>query len=199
MPDSAEGWGYLPGARAAEHTGVDQHSDGVGAHSDLPGKTPAWQIPEQGRAEQGRAFWHSPADSGRNKNHDQRRTSSPGGADRLVFTLAPVAVMVPALLMFTVIPFGGETFLTNLNVGILFIVAVTAVETIGVFMAGWASNNKYAPVWGDEGRGTAGQLRNPSGYLHHGGRADRGVYGVDRHCWSPEQLAPDTVPATGIP
>ena len=68
----------------------------------------------------------------------------PRGADRLVFTLAPVAVMVPALLMFTVIPFGGETFLTNLNVGILFIVAVTAVETIGVFMAGWASNNKYA-------------------------------------------------------
>ena len=68
----------------------------------------------------------------------------PRGADRLVFTMAPVAVMVPALLMFTVIPFGGETYLTNLNVGILFIVAVTAVETIGVFMAGWASNNKYA-------------------------------------------------------
>ena len=69
---------------------------------------------------------------------------TPRGADKLVFTLAPVAVMAPALLMFTVIPFGGETFLTNLNVGILFIVAVTAVETIGVFMAGWASNNKYA-------------------------------------------------------
>ena len=68
----------------------------------------------------------------------------PRGADKLVFTLAPVAVMAPALLMFTVIPFGNETFLTNLNVGILFIVAVTAAETIGVFMAGWASNNKYA-------------------------------------------------------
>ncbi len=68
----------------------------------------------------------------------------PRGADKVVFTLAPVAVMAPALLMFTVIPFGGETFLTNLNVGILFIVAITAVETIGVFMAGWASNNKYA-------------------------------------------------------
>ena len=68
----------------------------------------------------------------------------PTGADKLVFTLAPVVVMVPALLMFTVIPFGGETFLTNLNVGVLFIVAVTAMETIGVFMAGWASNNKYA-------------------------------------------------------
>ena len=68
----------------------------------------------------------------------------PTGADKLVFTLAPVVVMIPALLMFTVIPFGGETFLTNLNVGVLFIVAVTAMETIGVFMAGWASNNKYA-------------------------------------------------------
>ena len=68
----------------------------------------------------------------------------PEGADKWVFNIAPVAMMVPALLMFAVIPFGGSTFLTNLNVGILFIVAVTAGETIGIFMAGWASNNKYA-------------------------------------------------------
>ncbi|MEE9199664.1 MAG: NADH-quinone oxidoreductase subunit NuoH [Dehalococcoidia bacterium] len=68
----------------------------------------------------------------------------PKGADRWVFNMAPVAVMIPVLLIFAVIPFGGNTFLTNLNVGILFIVAVTALDTIGVFMAGWASNNKYA-------------------------------------------------------
>ncbi|MFQ5934664.1 MAG: NADH-quinone oxidoreductase subunit NuoH [Dehalococcoidia bacterium] len=68
----------------------------------------------------------------------------PEGADKWVFNIAPVAMMVPVLLMFTVIPFGGNTFLTNLNVGILFIVAITALDTIAVFMAGWASNNKYA-------------------------------------------------------
>ncbi|MFQ5873352.1 MAG: NADH-quinone oxidoreductase subunit NuoH [Dehalococcoidia bacterium] len=68
----------------------------------------------------------------------------PQGADRWVFNIAPVAVMVPVLLIFAVIPFGGKTFLTDLNVGVLFIVAVTAIDTIGVFMAGWASNNKYA-------------------------------------------------------
>ena len=68
----------------------------------------------------------------------------PAGADKLVFTIAPVVFFVPVLLIFAVIPFGGQTFLTDLNVGILFIVAVTALDTIGVFMAGWASNNKYA-------------------------------------------------------
>ena len=68
----------------------------------------------------------------------------PAGADKIVFNIAPVAMMVPVLLMFTVIPFGGKTFLTDLNVGILFIVAITALDTIAVFMAGWASNNKYA-------------------------------------------------------
>ena len=68
----------------------------------------------------------------------------PAGADKIVFNIAPVAMMVPVLLMFTVIPFGGRTFLTDLNVGILFIVAITALDTIAVFMAGWASNNKYA-------------------------------------------------------
>ena len=68
----------------------------------------------------------------------------PSGADRLVFNIAPVAFFVPVLLIFAVIPFGGNTFLTDLNVGILFIVAVTALDALGVFMAGWASNNKYA-------------------------------------------------------
>ena len=68
----------------------------------------------------------------------------PKGADRIVFNIAPVAMLVPVLLMFAVIPYGGKTFLTDLNVGILFIVAITSADTIAIFMAGWASNNKFA-------------------------------------------------------
>lgn len=68
----------------------------------------------------------------------------PNGVDRIVFNIAPIVMLTPVLLMFAVIPYGGKTFLTDLNVGILFIVAITAVDTIAIFMAGWSSNNKYA-------------------------------------------------------
>ena len=68
----------------------------------------------------------------------------PAGADRLAFILAPIAFAAPALLVFAVIPFGEHSFLGGLNVGVLFIFGVTAVNTIGVLMAGWGSRNKYA-------------------------------------------------------
>ncbi|MEE9324631.1 MAG: NADH-quinone oxidoreductase subunit NuoH [Dehalococcoidia bacterium] len=68
----------------------------------------------------------------------------PENADKWVFNLAPVAMAVPVFLIFAVLPFGEDTFLTDLNVGILFIIAITVTDTIGIFMAGWASNNKYA-------------------------------------------------------
>ena len=68
----------------------------------------------------------------------------PEGADRVAFILAPIAFAAPALLVFAVIPFGEHSFLGGLNVGVLFIVGVTAVNTIGVLMAGWGSRNKYA-------------------------------------------------------
>lgn len=68
----------------------------------------------------------------------------PKGADRLAFNLAPLLFLVPGLIVVAVIPFGDDSFLGRLNIGILFIVAVTGVNTIAVFMAGWASRNKYA-------------------------------------------------------
>ena len=68
----------------------------------------------------------------------------PNGVDRIVFNIAPIVMLTPILLMFAVIPYGGTTFLTDLNVGILFIVAITSVDTIAIFMAGWSSNNKFA-------------------------------------------------------
>ncbi len=68
----------------------------------------------------------------------------PVGADRWVFNLAPIVMFIPGVLVLAVIPFGKNSFIADLNVGILFIIAVTSVNTLGVFMAGWASGNKYA-------------------------------------------------------
>ena len=68
----------------------------------------------------------------------------PRGADRLVFILAPFLVFVPVLLVFMVIPFSDRWVVKDLNLGVLFVVAVSAFPVIGLFMAGWASNNKYA-------------------------------------------------------
>ena len=72
----------------------------------------------------------------------------PEGADRLVFNLAPIAMIVPLLLVLAVLPFGENSFLANINVGILFILAVTSVNTLAMFMAGWASGNRYAMFGG---------------------------------------------------
>ena len=65
-------------------------------------------------------------------------------ADRWVFNLAPIVMFVPVALVFAVVPFGKNSYLANLNIGILFILAVTSVNTLGIFMCGWASANKYA-------------------------------------------------------
>ena len=68
----------------------------------------------------------------------------PEGADRAVFNLAPIALLVPTMLVVAVIPFGETSFLGRLNIGILFILGVTSLNTIAIFMGGWASRNKYA-------------------------------------------------------
>ncbi|MFQ5880555.1 MAG: NADH-quinone oxidoreductase subunit NuoH, partial [Dehalococcoidia bacterium] len=65
-------------------------------------------------------------------------------ADRWVFWLAPVAVFLPAMLAFAVIPFGPRMVLADLNVGVLFVIAVGSLTAITIFMAGWSSNNKYS-------------------------------------------------------
>ena len=74
----------------------------------------------------------------------------PATADRPLFHLAPIVLLVPALLVFAVIPFGdfpysdGDSFLGRLNIGVLFILGITGINTLGIFMAGWASRNKFA-------------------------------------------------------
>jgi len=68
----------------------------------------------------------------------------PASADRPVFTLAPVVFLVPCLLIFATIPFAPGIGVADLNTGVLFFLAVSSLEIVGLFMAGWGSNNKYA-------------------------------------------------------
>ncbi len=68
----------------------------------------------------------------------------PAKGDKIVHWLAPVVAFVPVLLIFAVVPFGDGALLADLNIGILYIVAISSVTTVGIFMAGWASNNKYS-------------------------------------------------------
>ena len=72
----------------------------------------------------------------------------PRRADRTFFLLAPVIVVFPFLLVYSVIPFSPTGYATNLTIGILFILAVTSLTFPGVFLAGWSSNNKYAMIGG---------------------------------------------------
>lgn len=68
----------------------------------------------------------------------------PRGADRIAFTAVPILMVMPLILMLAVVPFARNTFLADLNVGILYIIAVGSLSTLAVFMAGWSSGNKYA-------------------------------------------------------
>jgi NADH-quinone oxidoreductase subunit H len=67
-------------------------------------------------------------------------------ADRVLFWLAPIVIFIPTIVVFAVIPFGEQMVLADLNVGVLFLIAIGSINTIAVFMAGWASNNKYALI-----------------------------------------------------
>ena len=68
----------------------------------------------------------------------------PTGANTLLFLMAPIAALAPALAAWAVVPFGSELVLTNINAGLLYILALTSLGVYGIIIAGWASNSKYA-------------------------------------------------------
>jgi NADH-quinone oxidoreductase subunit H len=68
----------------------------------------------------------------------------PRGVDRLVYILAPIVVFVSSVVVYVVIPFSRTLVARDINMGILFVFAIGSVATIGIFMAGWGSNNKYS-------------------------------------------------------
>ncbi|MFO7747195.1 MAG: NADH-quinone oxidoreductase subunit NuoH [Orrella sp.] len=68
----------------------------------------------------------------------------PSQANKVLFILAPVVTLMPALAAWAVIPFGPELVLANVNAGLLYVMAITSIGVYGVIVAGWASNSKYA-------------------------------------------------------
>ena len=69
---------------------------------------------------------------------------TPRAADKIVFAAVPIVMLAPVILMLAVVPFAKDTALANLNVGVLYVLAVTSVTSIAIFMAGWSSNNRFA-------------------------------------------------------
>jgi NADH-quinone oxidoreductase subunit H len=76
----------------------------------------------------------------------------PERADRLIFTLAPIITLIPAFIVFAVIPFGPtidilgrpvSLYITDLNIGVLYVLAISSVGILGIILGGWASNSKY--------------------------------------------------------
>jgi NADH-quinone oxidoreductase subunit H len=68
----------------------------------------------------------------------------PAKVDKVLFLLAPCLVVTGAFLSFVVVPFGEGLVTADLNVGLFYVAAVSSLSTVGLIMAGWASNNKYA-------------------------------------------------------
>ena len=72
-----------------------------------------------------------------------KETILPAGANRVVFLAAPMLTFILALIGWAVIPFGAGLVLADINVGILYLFAISSLGVYGVIMAGWASNSKY--------------------------------------------------------
>ena len=68
----------------------------------------------------------------------------PAAASKGLFFLGPVLTITPALAAWVVIPFGPEVALSNINAGLLFLIAIAGMEVYGIIISGWASNSKYA-------------------------------------------------------
>ncbi len=82
---------------------------------------------------------------------------TPDQADKVVYNLSPALAMIPAILLFAVIPVGSDLRLfgrdvplqlTELNVGVLFLLAITSIGVYGITLGGWSSNNKYSMLGG---------------------------------------------------
>jgi NADH-quinone oxidoreductase subunit H len=77
-----------------------------------------------------------------------KETVIPAGANRVVFVAAPMLTFLLALVAWAVIPFGEGLVLANINVGVLYLFAISSLGVYGIIMAGWASNSKYAFLGG---------------------------------------------------
>ena len=73
-----------------------------------------------------------------------KETIIPTGANKVVFLLAPIVTFVLSLVAWAVIPFGETLVIADINVGVLYLFAISSLGVYGIIMAGWASNSRYA-------------------------------------------------------
>jgi len=82
---------------------------------------------------------------------------TPEKANKVIFRIAPILTVLPALIITAVVPWGGtitlfgreiSLYLVDLNIGVLYLMAVTSISVYGITLAGWSSNNKYATLGG---------------------------------------------------
>lgn len=85
----------------------------------------------------------------------QKEDIAPDNADKTIFKMAPLIVLLSTFLLIVVVPFGPEAWFTNFSTGVFYALAVGSVSVLGVLIAGWASANKYSLLGGIRG---AGQL-----------------------------------------
>lgn len=77
-----------------------------------------------------------------------KEDTTPGNADKVVYNLAPILSMMSVLILWAVVPLAPVMLGTDLNVGVLFLVAAGAIGALSIIMAGWGSNNKFALIGG---------------------------------------------------
>jgi len=85
----------------------------------------------------------------------QKEDVIPARADKFIFKIAPLVVLMSTFLLVAVVPFGPDAWFTNFEAGVFYMLAVSSVSVLGILMAGWASANKYSLLGGLR---AAGQL-----------------------------------------
>lgn len=85
----------------------------------------------------------------------QKEEIHPEKADKFIFKLAPIIVLISTFLLIAVVPFGPDAWFTSFDTGVFYMLAVSSVSTLGILIAGWASANKYSLLGALRG---AGQL-----------------------------------------
>ena len=85
----------------------------------------------------------------------QKEDIAPAQADKRIFRMAPLVVLVSTFLLVAVVPFGPDAYFTDFDAGVFYMLAVSSISTLGILMAGWSSANKYSLLGGLR---AAGQL-----------------------------------------
>jgi NADH-quinone oxidoreductase subunit H len=96
----------------------------------------------------------------------QKEDLAPDGADKRIYRMAPLVVLVSTFLLVAVVPFGPDAYFTNFDAGVFYMLAVSSISTLGILMAGWSSANKYSLLGGLRAAGQMGHVADRQLPLH---------------------------------